>query len=148
MQRSGHSVNELDQQIAACEADLAAHRQGLRQALGETRQRSRAAVRSPAALIGAAVSGYLLGGIGRRRPRPVPPARARSDPATQASGVAKAGSWSAALGALVVAMVRGQLATPNSWLNQQLADRFARWPGAPHDPAGGMEHGSVDPRRR
>jgi len=123
------SLHDLDAEIRATELRLATRRQELNRDLRVSRERTRRTLASPAMLVGALVSGFVLERIGRVR-------RVRKSARAKGGGGRMAGLV-AGLGA---AALRMAVANPQVWKSaralweRRMAQR--RDKGAPHVPQG------------
>lgn len=110
----------LAEQIRECERDLAVYRKDLERAMSDSRRAVRERMAAPSTLAAGAIAGFIAG-------RLVGAPRGRADgEAPRTGAAAKGAGWVGLASGLVAAVVRGQLATPGSWLNRRITGAFAK----------------------
>jgi hypothetical protein len=114
--------NDLDAAIDVCERGVATHRRNLENALHDANGGLRRHVASPKVLLGTVFAGYLFGQLTRR---------SRTEPAAVAG---KAVGVVGVLGGLALSLLRAQLGTPGSWLNEMLMRQMRSRSAAPDSP--------------
>ncbi len=103
--------NDLDEAIDAHERGIATRRHNLKDALRESEEGLRCSVASPKVIIGTVLAGFLVGRMLDR---------SRADPVAVGKTVGIAG----VLGGLAISLLRAQLGTPGSWINEMLVRRM------------------------
>ncbi len=130
--------DDLDKAIDACERGVATHRRNLADALHDSNVRVRHSVASPKVLIGTVLAGYLVGRLIDR---------SRAEPVTVGRTMGIAGM----LGGLAISLLRAQLGTPGSWVNETLMQRMRARPPVPNphadDRSGQDRHSGDGPKQ-